>query len=190
MIKIEKTENKHSDSEDEIDPNENIFGAMIAGKIKANFLYSDSEIVVLQDKKPAGEHHYLVLPREEIIHVDQLRPKHIPLLQKMWEVGKNILIEKGQDPNKGIYVFHLPLYTSVPHLHLHVIVNLNGKRSLWGDDSYPSYKKFSISIEKKIALLTDVLERQKQQEEKLKEEEKLNNSETQSIIVAVQETNN
>eukprot|EP00298_Acanthocystis_sp_HF-20_P000606 c10833_g1_i2.p1 GENE.c10833_g1_i2~~c10833_g1_i2.p1 ORF type:complete len:116 (+),score=30.33 c10833_g1_i2:36-383(+) len=87
-------------------PQDNVFTKMTSGKIPANFLYSDSEIIVIEDKEPAGEYHYLIIPREFIEHVGKLKPVHLKLVQHMWDVGKRLLEEKGIDPNDAIIAFH------------------------------------------------------------------------------------
>lgn len=43
-------------------------------------LYSDEFVVIIADKYPKSEFHYLVMPRENIPDVRSLKKQHIPKL--------------------------------------------------------------------------------------------------------------
>jgi hypothetical protein len=47
-------------------------------------------LVVIRDKFPKARHHYLVLPRERILNLSSLEAGHVPLLQEMCRVGRQL----------------------------------------------------------------------------------------------------
>uniref|UniRef100_A0AAY4AZP8 HIT domain-containing protein n=1 Tax=Denticeps clupeoides TaxID=299321 RepID=A0AAY4AZP8_9TELE len=84
---------------------------------RQTLLASDDEVLCFKDISPGAEHHYLVVPRDHI--------KDCTYLQKivsMANMGLKVLHENNfTDMNDASFGFHLPPYTSVDHLHLHVL---------------------------------------------------------------------
>jgi len=77
-----------------------------------------SELVVIKDKYPKAQRHFLVLPAaERLENLTSLTVDHVPLVQKMCITGRNII---DQHPSHQFRLgFHaLP---SMSQLHLHVI---------------------------------------------------------------------
>ncbi|XP_012267984.2 aprataxin [Athalia rosae] len=77
----------------------------------------DDKVVVIKDKFPKAEFHYLVLPKEDIPSILTVRKEHEDLLKHMESVGTNLA---AKHPHRE---FQLG-YHSVPNmqrLHLHVI---------------------------------------------------------------------
>nr|XP_029532407.1 histidine triad nucleotide-binding protein 3-like isoform X1 [Oncorhynchus nerka] len=82
----------------------------------------DDELVCFRDLKPGARHHYLVVPRTHVGNCKSLRKEHIPLVEKMEEMGRSVLQKKKVTDLDDIRMgFHMPPFSSVPHLHLHVI---------------------------------------------------------------------
>ncbi|GLH04839.1 Aprataxin-like protein [Gryllus bimaculatus] len=77
----------------------------------------DDKIVIIQDKYPKAEFHYLVLPREDISSINKLNREHLPLLEHMEAVGQEIAKEH---PNHK-FQFGYHALASMIRLHLHVI---------------------------------------------------------------------
>lgn len=46
-------------------------------------LYQDEFIVIIADKYPKSQHHYLVLPLEDVADVRDLKQRHVPKLVYM-----------------------------------------------------------------------------------------------------------
>uniref|UniRef100_A0A3Q3WRN0 HIT domain-containing protein n=1 Tax=Mola mola TaxID=94237 RepID=A0A3Q3WRN0_MOLML len=67
-------------------------------------------LVCFKDIYPAAPHHYLVVPIVHIGNCHSLHRGNIGLVRRMAEMGRAVLHEQG-----------IPPYTSVPHLHLHVL---------------------------------------------------------------------
>lgn len=64
----------------ELNLNNNLILAM---NDPACVLHSDQFIVIIADKYPKAEHHYLVMPREDIGNVRNLKERHVPKLVYM-----------------------------------------------------------------------------------------------------------
>lgn len=82
----------------------------------------NKKLVCFRDIYPAAPHHYLVIPVQHIHSCFSLHRGHIGLVQQMAEMGKAVLHEQGITDMMDIRLgFHQPPYTSVDHLHLHVL---------------------------------------------------------------------
>ncbi|XP_037305426.2 adenosine 5'-monophosphoramidase HINT3-like isoform X3 [Pungitius pungitius] len=75
-----------------------------------------------RDIVPAAPHHYLVVPKEHIPDCLSLHAGHVDLVKMMAKMGTAVLHDQGVSDMKDISLgFHQPPYTSVAHLHLHVL---------------------------------------------------------------------
>lgn len=89
---------------------------------ETEILKESKELVCFRDIYPAAPHHYLVIPKEHIVSCLSLQFCHLSLVEKMTEMGKAVLQEQGLTDMEDIKMgFHIPPYTSVDHLHLHVV---------------------------------------------------------------------
>ncbi|KAI9341023.1 HIT-like domain-containing protein, partial [Zopfochytrium polystomum] len=88
-------------------------------------VHADDQFVVFHDINPSARVHLLIIPREHIPSVLNLTARHLPLLRSMRALGHQLLSELVDQGDTGYPVrllgFHVPPFTSVQHLHLHVI---------------------------------------------------------------------
>lgn len=93
-------------------------------------ILQDDEIIVFQDINPAAKHHLLVVPREHIPDSKSLLPHQLPLVERLIQVGDQVLLEQIKKKSPEITNpeqvpkrtgFHWPPFHTVSHLHLHVI---------------------------------------------------------------------
>lgn len=91
------------------------------GPVRIGTPWKDDEYVAFPDIKPAAKHHYLIVTREHIRDVKVLTAEHKLIVEKLVEIGKKILAEKCADLSDVRFGFHYPPFTSIQHLHLHVI---------------------------------------------------------------------
>ncbi|KAM8831734.1 adenosine 5'-monophosphoramidase HINT3-like [Spinachia spinachia] len=85
-------------------------------------LLSDDELLCFRDIKPGATHHFLVVPRTHIDNCKRLQGDDVPLVERMVEMGWQILKkDKVSDLEDVRMGFHVPPFSSVPHLHLHVL---------------------------------------------------------------------
>uniref|UniRef100_A0A4W5P3E3 Uncharacterized protein n=1 Tax=Hucho hucho TaxID=62062 RepID=A0A4W5P3E3_9TELE len=69
----------------------------------------DDELVCFRDMKPGARHHYLVVPRIHVGNCKSLRKEHIPLVEKMEEMGRSVLQKKKVTDLDDIRMgFHMP----------------------------------------------------------------------------------
>ncbi|KDQ15865.1 hypothetical protein BOTBODRAFT_130585 [Botryobasidium botryosum FD-172 SS1] len=87
-----------------------------------NIIAEDETLVVFRDRRPAALHHLLVVPKEHIGSVRELRKEHLPLLEKMGIAGRDALSSLGAPLETQRFGFHIPPFNSVDHLHLHAQV--------------------------------------------------------------------
>ncbi|KAJ3272733.1 hypothetical protein HDV01_005260 [Terramyces sp. JEL0728] len=115
-------------------------------------IYSDEEFIAFADINPAAKSHYLLIPRLHIATVKQLGPAHIPMLQNMTRIAKEII------KTNLVLGFHVPPFNSIDHLHLHIIER--PFKNMFRGMKYPDSRfcNWFIPIEK----LIDALERGKQ----------------------------
>eukprot|EP00088_Acartia_fossae_P051920 TRINITY_DN5844_c0_g1_i10.p1 TRINITY_DN5844_c0_g1~~TRINITY_DN5844_c0_g1_i10.p1 ORF type:complete len:322 (-),score=51.48 TRINITY_DN5844_c0_g1_i10:200-1165(-) len=76
-----------------------------------------SDHVVIKDKFPKAEHHYLVLPLERIQNIASLKPEHVPLVKRMVTTGWE-LADKHPTHRFRLGFHAIP---SMSQVHLHVI---------------------------------------------------------------------
>lgn len=98
-----------------------IFCKICSKKERAEILYEDSDFVCFVDRKPASTHHYLVVPRQHIVGAGQLTSAHESLVQRMTDIGKQVLVERGGNIEGARLGIHWPPLVMVKHLHMHII---------------------------------------------------------------------
>ncbi|XP_033738707.1 histidine triad nucleotide-binding protein 3-like [Pecten maximus] len=102
--------------------NKCIFCKIARGQDKAtDILYENEELVIFKDIKPATRHHYLVVPKHHIKNPKSLDNSHLSLVDRLVEVGRDFLKQQSADVDEARFGFHWPPFTSVSHLHLHVL---------------------------------------------------------------------
>ena len=99
-----------------------IFCQIAAGqKPDTELLYNDEHYVCFRDIRPASRHHFLIVPIAHHPEAKYLSQEHAGMVQQMIGVGKNVLKTQGGNMDDCRMGFHWPPFTSVKHLHLHVI---------------------------------------------------------------------
>ncbi|XP_054617760.1 adenosine 5'-monophosphoramidase HINT3-like isoform X1 [Dunckerocampus dactyliophorus] len=116
-------------------------------------LLSDSELLCFRDVKPGAAHHYLVITRTHIDNCKALRKENIPTVERMAEMGRSILeknkVRDLQDIRMG---FHVPPFSSVPHLHLHALAPAS-KMNMSSQLKYGPQSHWFITVEKALCQL-------------------------------------
>jgi histidine triad (HIT) family protein len=111
-------------------PEECLFCKIFAREIPAKEVFRDDEIVAFEDIRPVAPTHVLVIPKEHVPSVHELRPDHNPMLGRMFEVANRIADERKIDRDGYRLVFNKGPQAgqSVYHLHLHL---LGGRAMSW-----------------------------------------------------------
>lgn len=100
-----------------------IFCQISQNKLPDTKLLAENEkMVIFNDRSPASKHHYLIVPKEHLVSPKTLcTEEHIELVNEMVSYGTEYLKQQGGSETDMKIGFHWPPFTSVHHLHLHVI---------------------------------------------------------------------
>eukprot|EP00731_Ephydatia_muelleri_P023172 Em0015g755a len=98
-----------------------VFCKIVSKEAPAEILYADDEFVCFRDVHPAAPHHYLVVPRNHMSDPKSLTHEHLPMVERMVEVGKQVLSQQRANVRDSRVGFHWPPFVIVRHLHLHVL---------------------------------------------------------------------
>jgi len=99
-----------------------IFCNISNGKIPKSFIYRDDKFMVFCDVKPLAPVHLLIVPREHIASINDLKEQHKELIGDMLLLAKKMA--KEQDISEG---YKLAFNTGrkggqlIDHLHLHLM---------------------------------------------------------------------
>lgn len=99
-----------------------IFCKIIEGKIPAELLYEDNQVVVFQDIRPKAEIHLLLVPRDHIPSLRELEIKHERLISHMMLLLPNLAHQQGlQTGFRTIINTGRGGGQEIDHLHLHLL---------------------------------------------------------------------
>ncbi|PRP78684.1 hypothetical protein PROFUN_13423 [Planoprotostelium fungivorum] len=98
------------------------FCAISKGKLKTNIVDQNDHCVCFVDRHPAGEHHYLVIPRQHVRDIGVAINGDMPIetVEAMIEMGRQVQKKHGPLVRFDM-VFSRPIFAMIPHLHLHVV---------------------------------------------------------------------
>ncbi len=96
-----------------------IFSKIIAKEIPADFLYEDDDLIIMADKFPKAEKHFLVIPKRRIESVAQAQAEDASLIGSMIIAAKKFALGQGFVDFK--LLFNAGKYVEVPYLHLHLL---------------------------------------------------------------------
>ncbi|CAB0028156.1 unnamed protein product [Trichogramma brassicae] len=84
-------------------------------------IYEDEHVACIKDINPASTHHYLIIPKIHIINAKVMEKKDEEIYDKMVATVDIIIDRLGLEKTSTRTGFHWPPFTTVNHLHLHVI---------------------------------------------------------------------
>ena len=98
-----------------------LFCKIIQGDIPSDQVFEDEKVIVFKDIYPKADVHLLVIPREHIASLDEVKPDHDALLAHMLRLLPKLAQDQGLEngyrtiintgPGGGQEVYHL-------HIHL------------------------------------------------------------------------
>jgi histidine triad (HIT) family protein len=107
-----------------------LFCKIFKGEVPSKQVYRDDDVYAFEDIRPVAPVHVLIIPREHIPSVHDLKPEHAQLLFRLIGVANQIADERGVDrdgyrvvTNKGPHAGQ-----SVYHMHVHL---LGGRAMGW-----------------------------------------------------------
>lgn len=99
-----------------------LFCNMIAGKTAAKKVYEDEQVFVIEDIRPQGPTHVLVLPKKHIRGLKEAQAEDAEIIGRLHLVAAQIARQRGiEDGYRTCFNVGPRSGQSVFHLHLHMI---------------------------------------------------------------------
>ncbi|EDO37394.1 predicted protein [Nematostella vectensis] len=105
-----------------------VFCKISSKEQETRIIYEDEETLTFKDLRPATDHHYLVIPKQHYGNPKSLTGDDLPLVEKLMDVGKKVLVQQNANTEDTVIGFHWPPFNSIQHLHLHVISDASQMR--------------------------------------------------------------
>ena len=105
-----------------------LFCKIVSGKISSDFVYEDDRVVAFHDINPQAPIHILIIPKEHISTLNDIRDKDKKLLGNLQLIASKIAKENNiqSDGFRTVYNCNKDAGQTVFHIHLHLL----GGRSL------------------------------------------------------------
>lgn len=109
---------------------ETIFSRIIKRELPAEIVYEDDDILAFKDIAPQAPVHILIIPKKEIPTTNNITDEDIPLIGKLFIIGKKLAKDFGVDESGYRLVINCnrDAGQAVAHLHLHL---LGGRKFSW-----------------------------------------------------------
>ena len=99
-----------------------IFCKIVEGKIPAQKVYEDEDILAFNDINPARPVHVLVIPKKHIASLATVAAEDTPVLGKMLATANGIATAQGSPDGFRVIINTGRVGNQeVPHLHLHIV---------------------------------------------------------------------
>jgi histidine triad (HIT) family protein len=100
-----------------------LFCRIIAGDIKGAVVHEDNDLVAIKDINPQAPLHVLIIPREHIATINDLRPENDALVGSMFRAAAALATQHGYSERGYRTVFNCNREAgqSVFHIHLHLL---------------------------------------------------------------------
>ncbi len=104
-----------------------IFCKLANGEIPTNMVYQDSDMACFCDADPQAPVHLLLVPKQHISSLDDLKNEHSELISKMMLKIKALAIKEGLENGYRVVINNgEDGQQTVKHLHIHIL----GKRAM------------------------------------------------------------
>ncbi|KAK5639819.1 hypothetical protein RI129_010630 [Pyrocoelia pectoralis] len=94
-------------------------GLLDTMKDPESIVMEDNLVVIIKDKYPKAEYHYLILPKEDISNLKQVDKEHVSLLEHMHQVALDLSKDDSHKHKNFKIGYHAE--PSMVRLHLHLI---------------------------------------------------------------------
>ena len=107
-----------------------LFCKIFAGEIPAKEVFRDADVLAFEDIRPVAPTHVVVIPKNHIPSVHDLKPADAPMLARLIEVANHVADQRHIDRDGYRLVLNNGPQAgqSVYHLHLHL---LGGRAMNW-----------------------------------------------------------
>ena len=101
----------------------NLFQKIIDKEEPARFLYEDDDFIIIDNKYPKADIHYLIIPKRPIPSVPEAEEEDREVLGGMILLAKHFA--EGENIKDYKLVFNTGKHQQVPHIHLHFLAGDN-----------------------------------------------------------------
>jgi histidine triad (HIT) family protein len=98
-----------------------IFCKIINKEIPAKILFEDNDIIILQDIKPSAPFHHLIIPKEHIKSVADLKEENKEVIAKIFFTARDDAAKAGLKGYKVTFNVGRDGGQIIDHLHLHLM---------------------------------------------------------------------
>jgi histidine triad (HIT) family protein len=93
----------------------------LIGKTPINKLYESEKVLAFYHTKPVYEKHIVIIPKEHIHDLANLREEHKDLMQEIIFVARNLAKDLNVEEKGVRLITNLGKFQDTPHLHFHLI---------------------------------------------------------------------
>jgi histidine triad (HIT) family protein len=113
-----------------LSPTDCLFCRLVAGEIQATVVRSDERTLAFRDINPQAPIHVLVVPREHVSSLDEVRDDQGDLLGALFLAARDVARQEGlaEDGYRTVLNVGADGGQTVPHVHVHV---LGGRPMRW-----------------------------------------------------------
>lgn len=106
-----------------------IFKQIIDKKIPADIVYEDEKCLAFKDVNPQAPIHILVIPKEEIAMLQEVKKDHEGILGHLLLISAKVAKEAGLETGYRVVINNGPdACQTVNHIHLHI---MGGRGFAW-----------------------------------------------------------
>lgn len=107
-----------------------LFCKMAQGEIKPDVLYEDDDVLAFTDINPQAPVHFLVIPKQHITTLNDLKQENAELVGRMYLAAKQVAADKGiaEGGYRTVMNCNTDAGQTVWHVHVHV---LGGRAMTW-----------------------------------------------------------
>ena len=98
-----------------------IFCKIIDGKIPGKFELQEEKLVAINDISPRAPTHVLIIPKEHIPQISDLKPAHLPIVGQMIDAARRLAEKKKLSGYRLVFNNGSEAGQSVFHIHLHLL---------------------------------------------------------------------
>jgi histidine triad (HIT) family protein len=100
-----------------------LFCRMVAGDVPVDKLYEDDLVIAILDIHPRAPVHFMIIPKEHIPSVKDVRGEHGPLVVRMLTTANHVARDEGVYDSGYRLAFNIgdDAGMTVRHLHLHCL---------------------------------------------------------------------
>ena len=100
-----------------------IFSKIIAKEIPADIVYEDDLVLAFRDIAPQAPSHILIVPKQEVATVNDVKPEHEAALGRLFTVAAKIAADEGIAEAGYRLIVNCNAHggQEVFHLHMHIL---------------------------------------------------------------------